>query len=50
MAPGVGGDCLSAELLSSLCCSIKEENLLINRAEAVERLQCTVKHMPAIQA
>lgn len=31
------GDCLSAELLSSLCCSIKEENLLINRAEAVKR-------------
>lgn len=55
-----GIDCHSAERLSSLCCSIKEEKLLINRAESVKRretkkpstvvVQCTVKHMPAIQA
>lgn len=32
-----GGDSLSAELLSSLCCSIKDEKLLINRAEGLKR-------------
>lgn len=38
-----GIDCLSAERLSSLCCSIKEENLLINRAEAVKRREIKKK-------